>query len=669
MILTFSLTLPIKDPVLQFALLLFIILLAPMLLRVIRVPSIVGLILAGVAVGTHGFGLLEMDAAVKMFASIGLLYIMFLAGLEIDFRDFKRNSLKSAVFGFLTFSIPLSIGTITTFYYLGFPFQSSLLLASMYATHTLISYPIVSRLGVTKNEAVTITVGGTIITDTAALLLLSLITASAKGNLNLPFLLEMAASLIFFSTVVLWVFPKIARWFFQNIESEGVSQYIFTLTVVFASASLAEIAHIEPIIGAFLAGLALNRLIPHASPLMNRIQFVGNALFIPFFLIRVGMIVDLKILFGTHAALKVAATILTVAYVTKWLAAYITQQIFGYSTTERNIIFGLGSSHAAATLAIILIGFELKLFDESVMNGTILMILVTCIASTFITERAAKKLAVHELQNIAKDNERLERILVPLANPANFEQLLDLAILIKNPRSHEPIYPLSVVNDDSEAKKNILINNKLFEKAIAHAAATETNIEVIQRVDLNTSGGILRAIKDLAISDVVMGWNGKASTTDFFFGSIMTQLLQNTNNNILVSKVLQPINTLSKIIIIVPQNAALESGFKHWLTIIKRLSGQLSKNITFYVAESDIDFFKNLFKKQRPALDAEIQMFQDWDVFERAETLVSNDDLLLIVSAREQTVSYQRGMERLLRVLSHYFTDKNFVIIYPEQTI
>jgi hypothetical protein len=105
------------------------------------------------------------------------------------------------------------------------------------------------------------------------------------------------------------------------------------------------------------------------------------------------------------------------------------------------------------------------------------------------------------------------------------------------------------------------------------------------------------------------------------------------------------------------------------LTIIKRLSGQLSKNITFYVAESDIDFFKNLFKKQRPALDAEIQMFQDWDVFERAETLVSNDDLLLIVSAREQTVSYQRGMERLLRVLSHYFTDKNFVIIYPEQTI
>jgi Kef-type K+ transport system membrane component KefB len=669
MILTYSLTLPIKDPVLQFALLLFIILLAPLLLRVIRVPSIVGLILAGIAVGTHGFGLLEIDAAVKMFASIGLLYIMFLAGLEIDFRDFKRNSLKSAVFGFLTFSIPLSIGTITTFYYLGFEFQSSLLLASMYATHTLISYPIVSRLGVTKNEAVTITVGGTIITDTAALLLLSLITASAKGNLNAAFLFEMAASLIFFSTVVLWVFPKIARWFFQNIESEGVSQYIFTLTVVFASASLAELAHIEPIIGAFLAGLALNRLVPHASPLMNRIQFVGNALFIPFFLIRVGMIVDLRILFGTPAALKVAATILVVAYSTKWLAAYITQKIFGYSTTERNIIFGLGSSHAAATLAIILIGFELKLFDESVMNGTILMILVTCVASTFIVERAAKKLAVNELQNISKDQEHLERILVPLANPATFEQLLDLAILIKNPHSHEPIYPLSVVHDDSEAKRNILLNNKLFEKAIQHAAATETSIDVIQRVDLNISGGILRAIKDLAISDVVMGWNGKASATDFFFGSIITQLLQNTHNNILVSKVLKPINTLSKIVIILPQNAALESGFNHYLTIIKRLSSQLGQNLSFYVAESDLDFFKKLFKKQRPILDAEVHVFNDWEVFERVETFVSNDDLLLIVSAREQTVSYQRGMERLLRVLSHYFTDKNFVIIYPEQTI
>lgn len=665
-------SLPLHDPVVIFALILLIILIAPLLLRKIRVPGIVGLILAGVAIGPKGLHVVELDSAIKLFGTVGLLYIMFLAGLEIDFRDFQRNARKSVIFGFLTFSIPLSIGTISTLYILNFNFTSSLLLASMYATHTLISYPIVSRLGVTRNEAVTITVGGTIVTDTAALLLLSIITAASKGELNTLFITEMVLGLGIFALIVLVLVPRIGRWFFKTAEGEGTSQYIFTLAVVFVAATLAESAKVEPIIGAFLAGLALNRLIPHSSALMNRIVFVGNALFIPFFLIRVGMVVDLRILMADANSWKVAVTILIVAYITKWLAAYITQQLFKYSLAERNIIFGLGSSHAAATLAIILVGFDLKLFDESVLNGTILMILVTCIASTFITERAAKQIAVVEMQKLEAYTEGGQRILVPLANPANFEQLIDLAIFIKNQKEKDiPIFPLSVVSDDERAKQNILLNHKLFEKVTQHAAATDIALDVIQRVDLNVAGGIMRASKDLAISDIVMGWNGKSSAIDFFFGSIMTQVLQNAGQTILISKILQPVSTFKRLTVIVPQNAELEEGFLHWLVLIGRLSGQIGAKARFFVQKMEqIDLFQKELKKQVSSLaTAEIKTTDCWEDFEPLTNQLQVGELLIVVAAREQTLSFSRTMERLPRLLSQYFDDFSFVIMYPEQRL
>lgn len=664
-----DISLPFKDAVFVFAILLLVIFLMPILLKKIRIPGIVGLILAGVAIGPKGFHVIELDAAIKLLSTIGLLYIMFLAGLEIDFRDFQRNRNKSLVFGFLTFSIPLSIGTLTTLYVLGFPFNSALLLASMYATHTLISYPIVSRLGVTKNEAVTITVGGTIITDTAALLLLSFITATAKGGTWEDIALKMGLSFTVFLVVVMGIFPRIARWFFKNVESEGTSQYIFALLIVFASAVMAELANVEPIIGAFMAGLVLNRLIPHSSVLMNRVNFVGNALFIPLFLISVGMRVDLSVLFADINSWKVAITIITVAYITKWLAAFITQKIFHYSATERRIILGLGSSHAAATLAIVLIGFDLKLFDASVLNGTILMILVTCLASTFITENAAKKLAVKELEKAAADTEGVERILVPIANPANFEALIDLAIMIKNPHSLEPIFPLSVVNDDAESRKRILLNDKLFEKAISHARAAEVEVDIISRVDLNVAGGIVRAVKDLAISDIVIGWNGKPSAVDIFFGTIMSQVLQNTSQTVLVSKITQPINTFRRLVVVVPPGAELEVGFKHWLTILQRLVSQLGTKLTFYSVGNQPDVLKECLENRRSLLQSDFLHLPFWENLTDISSSLRGEDLLLVVSARVHSLSYTKVMERLPRILSDGFEPISFVILFPEKSL
>jgi nucleotide-binding universal stress UspA family protein len=542
------------------------------------------------------------------------------------------------------------------------------LLASMYATHTLISYPIVSRLGITKNEAVTITVGGTIITDTAALLLLSFITATAKGGSLQDIAIKLTISFALFLVFTLIILPRLARWFFKNVEAEGSSQFIFALLLVFISAVSAELANVEPIIGAFMAGLVLNRLVPHSSVLMNRINFTGNALFIPLFLISVGMRVDLRVLVADINAWKVAATIIFTAYITKWLAAFITQKIYGYSSTERRLIFGLGSSHAAATLAIVLIGFDLKFFDTAVLNGTILMILITCLVSTFITENAAKQLAINELEKISADTEGSERILIPVANPASFQQLIDLSILIKNPHSREPIFPLTVVNDDAESRRRILLNDKLFADAVRHATAAEVEVDVVSRVDLNVAGGIVRAVKDLAISDIVIGWNGKPSAVDIFFGTIMSQVLEHTTQTVLVSKILQPVNTFRRIIVVVPKNAELESGFGRWLTILQRLVSQLGAKLEFFTIETPPTVFQTFLQKKHVTLQqAAFRHLDFWDNLEDISVKLKQEDLLIVVSARPHSLSFVKIMERIPRVLSANFESASFVILFPEQ--
>ena len=365
--------LPLQNPVLILSLLLFIILLSPILLRKINIPGIVGLIIAGVIIGPYGFNIIESSSSIDLFSTIGLLYIMFIAGLELDLNEFKSNRNKSLLFGIFTFTFPLAIGYPVCHYLLGYDTNASLLISSMFATHTLVSYPIVSKLGVSKNQAVAITVGGTILTDTAVLTLLAVIVGKSQGGLNSDFWIRLGVSFVIFLAIMFLIIPRIAKWFFQKLESEKHSHYIFVLSTVFFAAFLAEVAGLEPIIGAFFAGLALNRLIPRSSALMNRIEFIGNSLFIPFFLISVGMLVDVSVLLKGPTALIVIVTLSVVALFGKWVAALFTQIIFGYSKAQRQLIFGLSSSHAAATLAVILVGFNAGILDENILNGTIIL--------------------------------------------------------------------------------------------------------------------------------------------------------------------------------------------------------------------------------------------------------------------------------------------------------
>ncbi|MRG47179.1 cation:proton antiporter [Chitinophaga sp. SYP-B3965] len=671
LVLLMEFSLPLKDPVPIFSLVLFIILLAPIILRKFRIPSIIGLILAGMTIGDHGFKIIE-KGSIDLFGNAGLLYIMFLAGLELDMTEFRKNRHRSLVFGAFTFFIPLIMGYVLCTYVLHFNLMATLLISSMFATHTLVAYPLASRLGITKNEAVTVAVGGTIITDTAVLLILAIITGAEAGNLNTAFWLRLGISLAIFAGIVLWGFPIIGRWFFKKIKDDKTSHFIFVLALVFLAGFLAELAGVEAIIGAFLAGLALNQLIPHTSPLMNRMEFVGSALFIPFFLISVGMIVDLRVLMKGPEALIIAGALTAMALFSKWLAAFFTQLSFGYSPTQRNIIFGLSSSHAAATIAVILIGFKMGIINENVLNGTIILILVTCMVGSFVTESAGRKLAIREAEKKPEITGGVEKILIPIANPERMESLIDFALMIKDPLSREPIHPLVIVQDDAEARDKIFVSNKMMEKAVIHAAASESNVQVVTRVDLNVTDGISRTVKELLISDVILGWSDKNSATDRLFGNIFgtttDNVLQSVWETVFICHFNHPLNTTKKLVLVMPKNTEYEIGFAHYLQKIILLAKQAGAKMVVYAGRKTQAAVQRFIIAAKTSVDLtfrELENLEDFLVLARS---ISRDDLLVVVSARKGTLSYQPYLEGTPARLGRHFKDNNVLLVYPEQT-
>ncbi|MEV4883300.1 cation:proton antiporter [Chitinophaga ginsengisegetis] len=670
LVLLMNTNLPLKDPVPIFSLVLFIILLAPILLRKLRIPSIIGLIIAGMLIGDHGFKIIQKDS-IDLFAKAGLLYIMFLAGLELDMTEFRKNRYRSMVFGAFTFFIPLTMGFVVCTYVLQFNFMATLLVSSMFATHTLVAYPLASRLGITKNEAVTVAVGGTIITDTAVLLILAVITGAQAGNLNTYFWVRLGISLAIFAAIILWLMPMLGRWFFKKIKDDKTSHFIFVLALVFASAFLAELAGVEGIIGAFLAGLALNQLIPHTSPLMNRIEFVGNAIFIPFFLISVGMLVDLRVLLKGPEALIIAGALTLMALSSKWLAALFTQLVFKYSANQRKVIFGLSSAHAAATIAVILIGYNMHIVDEHVLNGTVILILITCLVGSFVTENAGRRLAIQEAEGKPEADDQPERILVPVSNPDRIEALLDFAVMIKDSNAPTPIYPLAVVQDNEEAKEKIHLTNKMLEKAVIHAAATESAVQVVTRIDLNVSDGITRATKELLISDVILGWTDKTSTTDRWlgniFGTTLDNVLQRVWETVYVCNFHSPLNTTKKMVLVMPPNAEYELGFLHYMQKMFMLAKQAGARLLVFCNEKTQTITTAFAEQTKMSVDLSFRQFDTIEDFLILSREITRDDLVVVVTARKSTLSYHAYMDGIPAKLERHFKDNNVILLYPEQ--
>ena len=668
-------SLPLKNPVLIFSLILFIILFAPIILNRLKIPPLIGLIVAGAIIGPNAFYLLPRDSSIVLFGTVGLLYIMFLAGLEIDLADFKKNSGKSIVFGMYTFLIPMSLGTLAGYYLLAFTIPTSVLLASMFASHTLVAYPIIGKFGITKNRAVSVAVGGTLITDTLALLVLAVIAGMSTGVIDNNFWIRLGISVVVFGVVVLVAFPIIGRWFFKRFD-DSVSQYIFVLGMVFLGSFLAELAGIEAIIGAFLAGLALNRLIPRTSPLMNRIEFVGNALFIPFFLIGVGMLIDYRVFFTDLNTIFVGITMTVIATFSKFTAAWLTQKTFRFSVDERRIIFGLSNAQAAATLAAVMVGFNIilgytedgepiRLLNENVLNGSILMILATCTIASFTTQKGAQNIAINEAEYAEEDSSSEERILIPLNNPENIEELIGLGITIKSKSNKSGLYALNVIdNNDTDSDTDKKARKKL-EKAAHIAAAADNHLHQLLRFDLNVVNGVTSIIKEHKITDLILGLHHKKGISASFLGNLTEGILTKSNATTFIYKPTQPLSTINRHLVIVPENAEREPGFAYWLVKMWNIGRNTGARFRFYAPASTLGIIKNI--HQNHPIESDFQEFTDWDDFLILSRDVRIDDNLTIVMSRKNHPSYQNTMVKIPDYLNKYFLDNSFLLIYPVQ--
>ena len=671
--LDFDFNLPITDPTWIFLLVLLIILFAPMVLGRLRIPHIIGMILAGVVIGEHGFNILARDSSFELFGKVGLYYIMFLAGLEMNMGDFKKNRGKAVVLGLLAFVIPMALGFITNMTVLKYGFITSVLLASMYASHTLVAYPIVIRYGVSRHRSVSIAVGGTAVTDTLTLLVLAVIGGLFKGESSEMFWLWLVVKVIFLGFLIIFFFPRIGRWFFRKYD-DNVMQFIFFLAMVFLGAGLMEFVGMEGILGAFLAGLVLNRLIPHVSPLMNHLEFVGNALFIPYFLIGVGMLIDIKILFGHGDALKVAVVMTTVALASKWIASWLTQKIYKMKAIERELMFGLSNAQAAATLAAVLVGYNIilpsgeRLLNEDVLNGTIVLILFTCIISSFATERAARKLAMNEAQLDAEDKKNIpEKILIPVANPETIEELINLSLVIRDSKQRNNLMALNVINDNSSSEQLESRGKRNLERAAMIAASADVSLTQISRYDLNIASGIIHTAKEYEVTDVIIGLHRKVNIVDSFFGNLADSLLKGLHREVMIAKFLMPVNTLRRIIIAVPPKAEYEAGFQKWVGHFCRMASILGCRAHFFANEQTLGYLQQLVKNKYGLTMTDFSHLDDWDDLLLLTGQVNYDHLLVIISARRGSISYDTAFEKLPAQLGKYFSNNSLIILYPDQ--
>ena len=669
----FSLKLPITDPTWIFLLVLLIILFAPILLNRLRIPHIIGMILAGLVIGEHGFNILARDSSFELFGKVGLYYIMFLAGLEMNMSDFKQNRTKAVVLGLLAFIIPIGIGLLTNMAYLKYSFITSVLLASMYASHTLVAYPIVIRYGVSRHRSVSIAVGGTAVTDTLTLLVLAVMGGLFKGESNGLFWIWLVVKVIFLGGLIMYAFPRIGRWFFRRYD-DNVMQFIFVLAMVFLGAGLMEFVGMEGILGAFLAGLVLNKLIPHVSPLMNHLEFVGNALFIPYFLIGVGMLIDIHVIFGHGDALKVAGVMIIVALTGKWIACWLTQKIYGMGAIERKLMYGLSNAQAAATLAAVLVGYNIilpngeHLLNDDVLNGTVLLILVTCVVSSVITERAARRIAIDEA-NLEEENrpKEQEKILIPVANPDTIEDLVALSLVIRDPKQKDNLLALNVINDSNASGTLELRGKRYLEKAAMIAASADVPLKLISRYDLNIASGIIHTAKEHEVTDVVIGLHRKGNIVDSFFGSLAENLLKGLHREVMIAKFLMPINTIRRINIAVPPKAEYEAGFQKWVEHFCRMGSTLGCRVHFFANEETTTLLHMLVKKRYASTPTEFSRLDDWEDLLLLTGQVNFDHLLVIITARRGSISYDPAFERLPNQLSRYFANNSLIVLYPDQ--
>ncbi|MEH7532139.1 cation:proton antiporter, partial [Priestia megaterium] len=580
---------------------------------------------------------------------------------------FKKYRNRSILFGMLSFLIPLVLGVLIGLW-LHLSMLSAILFGSIFSTHTLLGYPSISRLGVAKNQAVTTAVGGTLLTDSLALLFLAVITGASEGHLTVGFFVYLIIATALFAVVVLFLTPYLTKWFFKRSNNEGTTEFNFVLAILFVAGAISLFVGLEPIIGAFLAGLALNRYIYDHGPLMNRIRFTANALFIPFFLLSVGMLMDLSVLISSPKALLTIALITIVAIGSKLVASWVTSKVYGYSKNERNVIFGLSTTHAAATLAITLVGYEFGLFDQQIINAVIVVILVTCILGPYLCEKYGRKLAVAQDKTVLDDT-LPERILIAITSSNTMESLLDLGIVLKKAKkTEEPIYPLTVVQKDlKQADNEVAQAERMLGHALTYTSGADVPVRLLTRVDHNIGWGIERAATEERITTIIVGWDGSGKGDQKVFGRVIDNLLEHTYQRSLIANINQPLNTVERVILLLPNNIVYKPGFEDSLSIIKDIASQLNATIKGLVIRDNVERYKKVSEQVQPNVEAEFESVDGWNaIYSNQLNNVKSTDLVILLSARKGTVAWHPKLETSPKKLSSMNLE-NFIVFYPTE--
>ena len=664
---------PITDPTLIFFVVLLVILLSPIIMGRLRIPHIIGMVLAGVLVGEYGLDILKRDASFELFGSVGLYYIMFLAGLEMDMEGLKKNKGRVSIFGLLTFIIPFFLTYLMGIYLLGYSEMSSLLLGCIMSSNTLVAYPIVGRYGLTQHQSSTLSVGATMISLLLALIGMATIVNSYNGGSGGAFWIWFILKFALYISGLIWGIPRMARWFLRRY-SDNVMQFIFVLAVMFLSAALSNAIGLEGIFGAFFSGLILNRFIPRVSPLMNHIEFTGNALFIPYFLIGVGMLINVRLLFTGPHIIWVVLCFVVFGTVGKGLAAYLSGLLFRLPKVVCNMLFGLTSAHAAGAIAMVMVGRKLEiapgqfLFNDEVLNGIVMMILFTCVFSTMMTEKVAQRIRLmkkEEPEMVRTDND--ERILIPVKYPDYADNLLSLAMMMRNPKHRRGLVALNVVYDDVNAAKNQEEGRQLLDHLRREASAVNVPLETQVRIAANIANGIKHAFKEFQASEIVMGLHARQEITKGFWGQFTQSLYNGLSRQIVISRIMQPLNTIRRIQVAVPSRAEFEPGFYRWLERLSRIAANTECRIVFHGRQDALQLISGYVRNRHPSVRGEYVQMEHWKELPRLAAEVKEDHLFVIVTARKGTISYKTAMERLPEEINRFFKGKTIMIIFPDQ--
>ena len=666
---------PITSPTLIFFVVLLIILLAPIIMGKLRIPHIVGMVLAGMLIGEHGLNILERDDSFELFGKVGLLYIMFLAGLEMDLESVKKNSRRFLVFGLMTCLIPLLLTYFMAIWLLDYSATASFLLGCIMASNTLIAYPIISRYGLQRNNSVMLSVGSSMLSLFMALMMLAGLSASYGENTGFGFWLLFLLKFILFCAGCIWVIPRLARYFLRRY-SDAIMQFIFVLSVMFLSAALSESIGVEGIVGAFIAGLIFNRYIPHVSPLMNRIEFTGNAIFIPYFLIGVGMLINIGSLFeGTHM-LWVVALIAFFGTFGKAVAAYFCSMLFRLPKAAGHMMFGLTCAHAAGAIAMVMIGMRLEvspghyLVNNEMLNGVIIMILITCIISTMITEKASQEIILKGEKSKLRDHGKQtddEKILLCVKYPEIAPQLLELAIMMRNQRLNRGLIGLNVVYDDNQAASNREQGLRLLERLQQRASAADIQMQTQVRLSSNIANGIKHAFREFACSEIIMGMHVHTDVNPKFWGEFLQSLYNGLNRQIVLTRFVQPLNTLRRIQVAVPSRAEFEPGFHRWVERLARMAENLDCRIQFHGRSESLELIREYINNHHPSTRVEYTFMAHWNELPRLAENIQEDHMFVVITARKGTISYKTALERLPNELMKHFSGKNLMILFPDQ--